>query len=253
MKNLTSFLIVVMSCSFAFMGAQTHAQDVDNANVESDQLEATILQLRRELTKLERGLDTDAGPASLLVDDDAEASALTRVRSGNGVFDDSQATQAVDSVPAQLYSEGHSVALNSQNFQYQPQQQSFQYQQGIPVGTLPANSTWLDQSIPMAVMPTQSVLMPIAAPIEYSQPTPVQPVYAAPAIEYSQPAPIVQQPVTIQQAPVPQVSPTIIVNIYQQAPAPRNTFTAPIMAPIYGPAPIRVSAPRRGCCLFGRR
>jgi len=180
MKTLTTFLIVLLSCSFASVGTQTFAQDTgdDSANVESDQLEATIVQLREQLMKLES----------------------------------ERAEEAVQS----------------------------QYQQAIPMATVPTSSTW--QPMPTQYMPVQSVPMAIAAP--------VQPVYAAPAIDYSQPAPIVQQPLVVEQAPAPQ---TIIVNIYQQAPAAQNNFSPPILAPIYGPAPIQVSSPRRGCCLFGRR
>lgn len=249
MKTLTSFLIVVMSCSFAFMGTQTRAQDAgdDSANVESNQLDETILQLREQLMKLERERNTEAGPASIVGRVTAEPSALNVIRSGNGGFDDSQAidsvpAQLIQSLPAQLPTVGYSVAQGQQSFQYQ---QGFQYQPEIPMGTRPANSTWLQQSIPTEVMPIQSVPMAIASPVE--------PVYVAPAIEYSQPAPIVQQPVVVQQAPAPQVAPTIIVNIYQQPPAAQNNYFPPIMAPIYGPAPIQVSSPKRGCCLFGRR
>lgn len=226
MKTLTTFLIVLLSCSFASVGTQTFAQDTgdDSANVESDQLEATIVQLREQLMKLESERAEEAAPVSIVggfAND--ETASLSSIRSGKGAFG---VSQMVDAVPAQLSTQGYTLQS--------------QYQQAIPMATVPTSSTW--QPMPTQYMPVQSVPMAIAAP--------VQPVYAAPAIDYSQPAPIVQQPLVVEQAPAPQ---TIIVNIYQQAPAAQNNFSPPILAPIYGPAPIQVSSPRRGCCLFGRR
>jgi len=106
---------------------------------------------------------------------------------------------------------------------------------------LPSNSLWIEQPMPTVAAP--SILSEAIT-------SPVPPVYNAPVTEWLQPAPVVQQPLVVQQAPAPQ---TIIVNIYQQAPAAQNSFFPPILAPIYGPPPVQVVAPRRRCCLCGRR
>ena len=230
MKTLTTFLMAVLFCSLAMVDTQTFAQDAgdDSANVESDQLEATVLQLREQLMKLERERGAESVPTTITGSVIAETPSLSLIRSGKGIFDNSQVIGAVQS---QLPTASYSVTP---------------YQQAIPMpATLPSTSTWLGQPMPHQFVPTQSVPTVIASP--------APPVYAAPAIEYSQPAPIVEQPAFVQQAPAPQVPQTIIVNIYQQAPPAQNNFFPSIMAPIYGPPPIQVSAPRRGCCLFGRR
>ncbi len=237
MRNLTTFLIIMASCS----GTQAFAQEArdNNASAESIQLEEEILRVRNQLMQLERerkieSVSSDVGGVI------AEPSALRMTGTGSGFFDDSL---GVDAVPAPLSTEVYSTAP---------------YQQSIPMtSSFPSSTTLIEQPLPTQVMSYPSEPMVVAQSVQ-----PTQTVFAAPAIEYSQPAvvampleapvPIVQQLVIIQQAPALQVAPTIIVNIYQQAPAARNNFVPPIMAPIYGPAPIQFSAPRRGCCLFGR-
>ena len=245
MKTLNTFLIVVLSCSFALVGMQTFAQDTgdDSADVESNELESTILQLREQLMKLERERASDSEPATITGTVVDETPSLSLIRSGNGAFGGSS-SRTTDVVRTQRSVGSHSVAQHQQAIPYQqaiPFEQALPFQQALPLpATLPATSTWFEQSLP-----SQSVPSVIASP--------APPVYAAPAVEYVQPAPIVEQPVVVQQAPVPQAPQTIVVNIYQQAPPAQNNFFPSIMAPIYGPAPIQISAPRRGCCLFGRR
>ena len=205
--------------SFTLVNTQSFAQDSgdDNANVESEQLEATILELRSQLMKLEGERASASAPASVVSGFTGQQSSVSSLRSGSGVFDSSQVLSAVQT---QLPTQSYAVAPYYQ--------------------TLPLSNAWVGQS-----MPIQSAPMMVASP--------VQPVYEAPAIEYIQPAPVVQQPVVVQQAPAPQVAPTIIVNIHQPAPVIRNSYTPPILAPIHGPAPVQIVSPRRGCCLFGRR
>ena len=67
MKTLTTFLMAVLFCSLAMVDTQTFAQDAgdDSANVESDQLEATILQLREQLMKLERERGAESVPTTI--------------------------------------------------------------------------------------------------------------------------------------------------------------------------------------------
>ena len=244
MKTLTTSLILALFCSFALVGTQAIAQDTDddNGDVQSVELEATILQLREQLMKLERSRDTEAEPASSEAESNsitgdviAETPSLSVIRSGNGAF--GSGSRTTDVVRTQRPIGSHTVA------QYQP---AIPYQQALPLPmTLPANSTWFEQPLPTQFVPGQSLPAVIASPAPQ--------VYAAPAVEYVQSAPIVGQPSFVEQAPVAQSPQTIIVNIYQQAPPAQNNFFPSIMAPIYGPAPIQVSAPRRGCCLFGRR
>jgi len=225
MKMFTSFLIVVMSCSLAAIGPQAVAQEAgdDSASTVSNQREADILQLRKQLMKLESERDSET--RSVVGDVAAVASGGSSSRSIEGSY-------SRNVVPSVYPTGGYSASG----------QQELPYQQFVP-SALPANSSWLGQAIPTQVMPIQSAPVNVAPPIDYIQPAPI----------VQQPAPIVQQPAFVQQAPAPQ---TIVVNIYQQAPAapaPQNNFFPSILAPIYGPPRIQVSAPRRGCCLFGRR
>ena len=237
MRTLTTFLIVMAAC----LGTQTFAQEAqDNASAEAIQLEEEILRVRNQLMQLERErkIETVSSDVGGVI---TEPSSLRMTGTGNEVVDGSL---GVDAVPAPLATEVYSTAP---------------YQQSIPLtSSFPSSTTLLDQSLPTQVMWYPTDPMVVAQPAQLAQT-----VYAAaPATEYSQPAavampleapaPMVQQPVIIQQAPAPQAAPTIIVNIYQQAPAARNNYVPPIMAPIYGPAPVQFSAPRRGCCLFGR-
>ena len=187
------------------------------------------MKLERERSTGAEPTSVEAEPTSISGSVIAETPSVSLIRSGNGAFGGSSSRTA-DVVQTQPIV-SHSVTP---------------YQQAMPLPTtLPANSAWFGQSLPSQFIPSQSVPMLIASPAPL--------VYEAPAVEYVQPAPIVEQPTFVEQAPVAQPPQTIIVNIYQQAPPAQNNFFPSIMAPIYGPAPIRVSAPRRGCCLFGRR
>ena len=223
-KTLTTFLIVALSFTFAAVGTKAFAQDAEGSGtkVESDQLEATILQLREQLMKLEKSrasVDVSSGDA-------VASSSVILTRSGNGVFGGSQ---TVNPIPSLSHREANSSVL-------------MPYSQAQPrATTLPSNSLWIEQ--PMLTVAAPSILSEAIT-------SPVPPVYNAPVTEWLQPAPVVQQPLVVQQAPAPQ---TIIVNIYQQAPAAQNSFFPPILAPIYGPPPVQVVAPRRRCCLCGRR
>ncbi len=235
MKTLTTFFIVALSFGVVASGSKLFAQNTKDASAvsESDQLDVTILQLREQLSKLENERGMATVPSSVSSGDTAESSSLSSVRSGDDVFGNSQ---TVDVVPAQLPAQVYAPEAG---------QHEMSYIQTLPQpATLPSTSSWIEQpmSTPMVTVPPVSELIPSI----------VQPAYETPATLYSQPAPLVEQPVIVQQAPAFQTPPTVIVNIYQQAPAPQASFVQPILAPIHG-APIQFVAPRRGCCLFGRR
>ena len=89
MKTLTTLLTALLFCSISLEGTQTFAQDAgdDNASVESDQLEATILQLREQLMKLEGERATESVPTSITGSVIAETPSLSLIRSGKGIFD----------------------------------------------------------------------------------------------------------------------------------------------------------------------